>query len=101
MQKLQKYNTLCTNVFFNIGKIFRQPFRIDKNPSALLKKLKGEPVITLNHNKPSAYLVPAKIYEATMDILEDHELGEIIRKRQYEKDLAVEGDDITGISSIL
>ena len=36
-----------------------------------------------------------------MDILEDHELGEIIRKRQYEKDLAVEGDDITGISSIL
>jgi hypothetical protein len=45
--------------------------------------------------------VPAKIYEAIMDILEDHEWGEIIRKRQYEKDLAVEGDDIAGISSIL
>jgi hypothetical protein len=36
-----------------------------------------------------------------MDILEDHEWGEIIRKRQYEKDLAVEGDDTAGMSSIL
>jgi len=74
---------------------------LNKNPSALLKKSKGEPVIILNHNKPSAYLVPAKIYEAIMDILEDHEWGEIIRKRQYEKDLAVEGDDFAGMSSIL
>lgn len=74
---------------------------LKKNPSALLKKSKGEPVIILSHNKPSAYLVPAKIYEAIMDILEDHEWGEIIRKRQYEKDLAVEGDDIAGMSSIL
>ena len=74
---------------------------LKKNPSAFLKKSKGEPVIILNHNKPSAYLVPAKIYEATMDILEDHEWGEIIRKRQYEKNLAVEGDDIAGISGIL
>lgn len=74
---------------------------LKKNPSALLKKSKGEPVTILNHNKPSAYLVPAKIYGAIMDILEDHEWGEIIRKRQYEKDLAVEGDDTAGMSSIL
>lgn len=55
---------------------------LKRNPTALLKAADGEPVVILNHNTPSAYLVPAATYEALMDALEDHELGQLIRERK-------------------
>ena len=63
---------------------------LKKNPSALLNQTEGEPIIILNHNKPAAYLVPAKTYEALLDLLEDYELGKIVKERQNEKSSAVE-----------
>ena len=63
---------------------------LKKNPSALLNQTEGEPIIILNHNKPAAYLVPAKTYEALLDLLEDYELGKIVKERQSEKSSAVE-----------
>ncbi len=65
---------------------------LKKNPSALLKQACGEPVVILNHNKPTAYLVPAEAYEALMDRLEDLELGAIVRQRAVEKPGAIEVD---------
>ncbi len=65
---------------------------LKKNPSALLKQASGEPVVILNHNKPTAYLIPAKAYEALMDRLEDLELGAIVRQRAVEKPDAIEVD---------
>ena len=65
---------------------------LKKNPSALLKQASGEPVVILNHNKPTAYLIPAQTYEALMDRLEDLELGAIVRQRTMEKPDAVEVD---------
>ncbi len=65
---------------------------LKKNPSALLKQASGEPVVILNHNKPTAYLIPAEAYEALMDRLEDLELGAIIRQRASEKSDAIEVD---------
>ena len=65
---------------------------LKKNPSALLKQASGEPVVILNHNKPTAYLIPAQTYEALMDRLEDLELGAIVRQRTIEKPDAVEVD---------
>ncbi len=65
---------------------------LKKNPSALLKQASGEPVVILNHNKPTAYLVPAEAYEALMDRLEDLELGAIVRQRAAEKPDAIEID---------
>jgi len=61
-----------------------------KNPTALIKKSRGDPITILNRNKPMAYLVPAETYEALLDKLEDCELGDIIRHRRKEKPLAVE-----------
>lgn len=36
-----------------------------------------------------AYLVPADVYTAMLDILEDYELAEIVKKRRKEKDKAI------------
>ncbi len=37
---------------------------LKKNPSALIAGANGEVIAILNHNRPTAYLVPAATYEA-------------------------------------
>lgn len=63
---------------------------LKKNPTALLNKAEGEAIAILNHNLPTAYLVPADVYESLLDRLEDYELGEIVKARQTEKNSAIE-----------
>ena len=63
---------------------------LKKNPSALIKESGGDPIAILNHNRPSAYLVPADTFAVMMDILEDFELGNIIEERKSEMDEAIE-----------
>ena len=65
---------------------------LKRNPSALIDQADGEPVAILNHNKPTAYLIPAETYEALLDSIEDYQLGIIVRERQNEKISAVEVD---------
>lgn len=54
----------------------------------------GETVAILNRNKPAFYCVPAKAYEAMMDILEDIELSRIVRERENEESFEVSLDDL-------
>jgi antitoxin StbD len=63
---------------------------LKKNPSRLLAEANGEPVVILNHNKPTAYLVPAPMYEEVMERLEDAEWGGVIKERMAEKTKAIE-----------
>lgn len=63
---------------------------LKKNPSALIEQSQGEPIAILNHNRPTAYLVPAETYERIMERLEDFQLGLIVKERQNEKISAVE-----------
>jgi antitoxin StbD len=63
---------------------------LKKNPSALIEQAGGEPIAILNHNKPTAYLIPAETYETLMDKIEDYQLGVIVNERQNEKISAVE-----------
>ncbi len=63
---------------------------LKKNPSALIDQSDGEPIAILNHNKPTAYLIPAETYEALLERLEDHQLGIIVKEREIEKISAVE-----------
>ena len=63
---------------------------LKKNPSALIEQSEGEPIAILNHNKPTAYLVPAGTYEALLEKIEDHQLELIVKERQHEKKSAVE-----------
>ncbi len=63
---------------------------LKKNPSALLQQAEGSPIAILNHNKPTAYLVPAETYEAMIELIEDYELGEIVKQRSKERSKAIE-----------
>ena len=63
---------------------------LKKNPSALLLEAEGSPITILNHNKPTAYLIPAETYEAMIDLIDDYELIEIVKKRKKEKAKAIE-----------
>jgi len=58
---------------------------LKKNPSALIEKAGGEPIAILNHNKPTAYLIPAETYEALLEEIEDARLGAIVIERQNER----------------
>jgi len=62
---------------------------LKKNPSALLAQASGSPIAVLNHNKPTAYLIPAETYEALMDMVDDHELAKLVEERRADKDQAI------------
>lgn len=63
---------------------------LKKNPSQLIEESGGEPIVILNHNKPTAYLVPAKQYEEMIEELDNLNLAEIIKEREGEKRKAKE-----------
>lgn len=60
-----------------------------KNPSAILAQANGETIALLNHNKPTAYIVPTKTYEILLEALENQELLELAESRMKEKDKAI------------
>ena len=65
---------------------------LKRNPSTLINQSDGEPIAILNHNKPTAYLIPAETYEELLESIEDYQLGIIVKKRQNEKISAIEVD---------
>ena len=62
---------------------------LKKNPSAIIKEAEGAPVAILNHNRPSAYLVPADTFEAMLEKLDDLEIAKIVKERKKEKTIRV------------
>ena len=67
---------------------------LKKNPSAVIEAADGQPVAILNRNKPAAYLIPAKAWEAIMERLDDAELAQIIRARAGQKRIRVKLEDL-------
>lgn len=65
-----------------------------RNPSRILEDAGNSPVAVLNHNKPAAYLLSAKAYEALLDRLEDAELAKIVKQRQGGKRIKVKLEDL-------
>lgn len=62
---------------------------LKKNPSRIINEAEGSPVAILNHNKPSAYLIPADAFEALMEKLEDYELARVVKERETEPTVKV------------
>lgn len=60
-----------------------------KNPSAAIAAAEGFPVVILNRNKPSAYLIPADAWAELVDRLEDIELAALVRERADEEPVKV------------
>ena len=67
---------------------------LKKNPSLIISQSNGEPVAILNHNRPTAYLLPADTFELIMDQLDDLELVRLVRERQFEPTIKVSLDDL-------
>ncbi len=67
---------------------------LKKNPSRVIQDADGAPVAILNHNKPSAYLVPAETFEAVMEKLEEYELTKLVEERAEEANIKVDLDEL-------
>ena len=67
---------------------------LKKNPSEVISQSKGEPVVILNHNRPTAYLVPAATFEAILDHFDDLDLARLVKDRQGEPSVEVSLDDL-------
>lgn len=67
---------------------------LKKNPSRIINQSEGEPVAILNHNKPSAYIIPAAAFEALMERLEDYELSRVVQEREHEPSVKVSLDEL-------
>ncbi len=65
---------------------------LKKNPSSLIEQSHGSAIAVLNHNKPTAYLVPAETYENMMELLSDIKLSTTVSKRLKDVVNAVEVD---------
>ncbi|MCP4122923.1 MAG: type II toxin-antitoxin system prevent-host-death family antitoxin [Bacteroidetes bacterium] len=62
---------------------------LKRNPSKFVEAGHGDPVAVLNHNIPEFYCVPASLFEAMMDELEDVELAALAKERLAQQDQAI------------
>lgn len=67
---------------------------LKKNPSRIINEAEGAAVAILNHNKPSAYLIPAEAFEALMERFEDYELSRLVKEREMEPNVKVSLDEL-------
>jgi antitoxin StbD len=54
---------------------------LKRNYAGILKEADDGPIAVLNHNRPEAYLLPARHYERLMAHLEDLEDAKLVRER--------------------
>ena len=71
---------------------------LKKNPSAVLSGAGGAAVAVLNHNRVVGYMVPADVYEAMIERLDDLELAQLVKARidANETPVRVSLDDLIG-----
>lgn len=65
-----------------------------RNPSGILEDAGDFPVAVLNHNKPAAYLLSAKAYEALLERLDNAELTKIVEERRGGKRVKVSLEEL-------
>lgn len=64
------------------------------NPMKVVASADGMPIAILNRNQPAFYCVPAKAYQAMMELIDDMALLEIVKQQQQEESVAVSLDDL-------
>jgi antitoxin StbD len=67
---------------------------LKRNPMGTVEAGEGQPVAILNRNEPAFYCVPAKVYEAMLDRLEDLELNALADARAQQPEIAVSLDEL-------
>lgn len=64
------------------------------NPIAAVESGKGFPVAVLIREKPEFYCVPADLFEAMIERIEEQELVPLIESRQSEQSIPVNLEDL-------
>jgi antitoxin StbD len=64
------------------------------NPEGVIASATNAPVGIVTENGTSAYLVPAAVFEALLDALEDIDLAEIVEERRRDPTVKVSLDDL-------
>ena len=67
---------------------------LKRNPMGTMAAGDGATVAILNRNQPVFYCVPAKEYEAMLDMIEDAELNAIADARAESRESAVSLDEL-------
>ena len=67
---------------------------LKKNPMAAVDSGEGFPIAVLNRNKPAFYCVPAEVYEAMLDRLDDQELVALVKERSAEPSIRVDLNEL-------
>lgn len=67
---------------------------LKRNPMATVAAGEGAPVAILNRNAPAFYCVPADVYEAMIERLDDVELNKIADTRAGQRVIKVRLDDL-------
>ena len=75
-------NTILANYTASITEL-------KKSPTELLKNAGDEAIAILNHNSPSAYLIPSKTYEKLMETVEEYQLSKIVEERLNDNEQAI------------
>jgi len=67
---------------------------LKKNPMATVDSGEGFPIAVLNRNKPAFYCVPAEVYEAMLERLDDHEMVAIVKERLAEPSIRIDLNEL-------
>ncbi len=67
---------------------------LKRNPMATVAAGEGAPVAILNRNAPAFYCVPADVYEAMIERLDDIELNKVADTRAGQRVVKVKLDDL-------
>jgi len=67
---------------------------LKKNPMGTVAAGDGAPVAILNRNEPAFYCVPARAFEAMMELLEDIEFNAIADSRIGEPIIKIRLDEL-------
>lgn len=69
---------------------------LKKSPTQLINEANDEVIAILNHNTPSAYLVPSQVYEKMIEIIDDYYLSLEVEKalNNDEKPIKVTLDEL-------
>lgn len=67
---------------------------LKRDPMGTVAAGEGFPVAILNRNEPAFYCVPARVFEAIMDRLEDLELNAIANVRADQRRVKVTFDEL-------
>ena len=63
-------------------------------PTATVMSAGHRPVAILKHGKPSFYCVPAELYVAMLDAIEDFALANIVRSREDEDAMDINWENL-------